>query len=533
MTDLNIQDLDDNALFELAKKFDDADEDEKALPILEKLSEKGHAMAQSYLATYYECGFAGLEVNLKKAFDLYLKSAEQGCTDSMVFLGELYQTGKSPEGENYEKAVEWYEKAKQLGSSKALLNIGHLYLDGKYYEKNWQKACDCYLEAMEKANEDDDKGYAALCLGTVFEENEQLEKAFGYYKQAAGLGEAKAYLHLGLLYNTGQGIEKDYNKAFDYFSLAYDNGIEYADYCLGEAYLLGRGTAVNYEKAMQLYEESAENGKTHALLRLGEMYHEGKACEKNDEKAVALYRQAAEDGNEKAELMMEVLQPFLIDESLLLDRLTDKLIQVAQKPNMRKSFSVSYDAGGGRFTTLFFYKNKPPMSLAEQFFMAAYYIDQLEWVATLEDIPVELLTIAFDRTGKWLKQVEEENTEKELYLRCHQSMIEIYSKIGNEKGAEHHRAEYEKWTHCDPKPYSVKHNTFDDFYGRAEKQDWVAMSVLSVCYHSGILVRENIRLSELWKKMAKSTYHYFEPNGKPFEEEFAEIEVAVIGKNID
>jgi hypothetical protein len=33
--------------------------------------------------------------------------------------------------------------------------------------------------------------------------------------------------------------------------------------------------------------------------------------------------------------------------------------------------------------------------------------------------------------------------------------------------------------------------------------------------------------------MAKSTYHYFEPNGKPFEEEFAEIGVAVIGKDID
>ena len=83
MTEMNKQDLDDDALFDLAKKYDDADEDEKALPILEKLAEKGHAMAQSYLATYYECGFAGLEVNLKKAFDLYLKSAEQGCAESM------------------------------------------------------------------------------------------------------------------------------------------------------------------------------------------------------------------------------------------------------------------------------------------------------------------------------------------------------------------------------------------------------------------------------------------------------------------
>ena len=173
------------------------------------------------------------------------------------------------------------------------------------------------------------------------------------------------------------------------------------------------------------------------------------------------------------------------------------------------------------------------MSLAEQFFMAAYYIDQLEWVATLEDIPCGLLTIAFDRTAKWLTQIDEENTEKVLYLRCHQSMIGIYTKINNKAGAERHRAEFEKWKQKDLKPYRPKKWLFDYWYAEAEKQNWEAMIVVSIFYHYGGQVRENARLSELWKKLARSTYNYYEPNGQPFDEVYADIVKEMTTDNSD
>lgn len=520
--------MDDDALFELAKKYDEADEYGESLPLYIELAEKGYAKAQNRLGRIYEFGEAKVEKDLEKAFDWFMKSAMQGNTDAMVNLGDLYKELGFPE-DNPEKGVEWYFKAKELGSVRVLSRIGILYLEGDYYEKDLQKAYECYCEAMKSADDKHEKAFVAFLLGDVLARTEQFEKAFEYLSQAAELGFHEAYVKIGQLYANGLGVEKDEKKAFDYYSLAYNKGKVIAVFKLGEAYRYGYGTEVNYEKAMQLYEEAAEQGHTFAMISLGEMYHAGEGCEKDDEKAIALFKQAAENGDKEAALMMEVLQPFLVDESQLIDKLTDKLIQVAQKPNMRKEFSVTYDTGNGRFFTVVFHKNKPPMFAIEQFFLTAYYVEEFERMAKLENIPDITIPIIIDKTAPWIKPV----ADKELRLRLHRSLMEIYSKIGSEKGVEHHRAEYEKWEQKESKLYRVKDGTFDYYYAEAEKHDWGAMIVLSVCYHYGITVRKNDRLSELWKKMARSTYNYYEPNGRPFEEEFAEIEAMVTEKESD
>ena len=50
---------------------------------------------------------------------------------------------------NYEKAIEWYEKARELGLPDALVAIGELYRDGQGYEKDLQKAYDCFCDAFK------------------------------------------------------------------------------------------------------------------------------------------------------------------------------------------------------------------------------------------------------------------------------------------------------------------------------------------------------------------------------------------------
>lgn len=207
---------DNDALFELAKKYDDADEVEKALPILEKLAENGHAMAQSYLGMYYECGFAGLEVNIEKALDLYLRSAEQGCADAMINLGDLYLSGNLSSGISYDKAIEWYEKARELGLPDAFIAIGELYRDGHGCEKDLQKAYDCFCDAFEIADEVD-KGTPSFLIGCLLEETEQYEEAFEYYEQAASFGIDEALVRLGVFCHLSLGVENNENRAFDFF----------------------------------------------------------------------------------------------------------------------------------------------------------------------------------------------------------------------------------------------------------------------------------------------------------------------------
>ena len=366
-----------------------------------------------------------------------------------------------------------------------------------------------------------------LTLAAERYEAEDYEKAFICYKQAADRFGGMALLIIGLWYYNGIGVETDLEKSFEYLKKAYDEGIERSATRLAQAYYYGDGVERDHNMAFQLYKEGVEkDGETEAMKRLGELYYRGEGCDKDEGKALALYRQAAEKGDEEAVKMIEILQPFLIDESKLIDKLTDKLIQVAQKPNMRKEFSVTYDTGNGRFSTVVFQKNKPPMFAIEQFFLTAYYVEEFERMAKLENIPDITIPIIIDKTAPWIKPV----ADKELRLRLHRSLMEIYSKIGSEKGVEHHRAEYEKWKQKESKLYRVKDGTFDYYYAEAEKHDWGAMIVLSVCYHYGITVRKNDRLSELWKKMARSTYNYYEPNGRPFEEEFAEIEAMVTEK---
>lgn len=290
---------DNDALFELAKKYDDADEVEKALPILEKLAENGHAMAQSYLGMYYECGFAGLEVNIEKALDLYLRSAEQGCADAMINLGDLYLSGNLSSGISYDKAIEWYEKARELGLPDAFIAIGELYRDGHGCEKDLQKAYDCFCDAFEIADEVD-KGTPSFLIGCLLEETEQYEEAFKYYEQAASFGIDEALVRLGVFCHLSLGVENNENRAFDFFMQAYDKGVKSAARWLGDAYRNGYGIEENNDKAIQYYEEAIENGDACAMEELGRMYLDGKGCEKSWIKAYDLFNKASELGNDDA-----------------------------------------------------------------------------------------------------------------------------------------------------------------------------------------------------------------------------------------
>ena len=371
-----------------------------------------------------------------------------------------------------------------------------------------------------------------LALADERYDAEDYENAFIYYKQAADRFGGDTLLYVANCYAVGMGVEQDFDMAFKYRKRAYDEKVEGSAAHLGYSYRDGEGVEVDAVRAFQLFVEGVEEGDTEAMKRLGQMYNAGEGCEEDDEQAIALYEQAAEKGDEKAARMLEILQPFLIDESQLIDKLTDKLIMVAQKPDMRKEFTVTYDAGGGRFPTQCFYKNDPPMSIIEQFFMAQYYVAEFETVAESENLVYDLLSIAMDRTTTWVNQLFGQ-WQKELLMRYHRSLAEIFSKIGYEDFAEEERAELEECKQFEQKPYRAKKFSFDYWYAEAEKHDWEAMVVVSVSYHYGGQVRENVRLAEQWKQMARSTYNYYEPNGRPFEEVFAEIEAAVMEEDTD
>ena len=62
----------------------------------------------------------------------------------------------------------------------------------------------------------------------------------------------------------------------------------------------------------------------------------------------------------------------MITEKEFLELLTDKLIEVAHNPKLRKEFRVSYDEGTD-ITSIVFYKNEPLMSEIEDYALAAFH----------------------------------------------------------------------------------------------------------------------------------------------------------------
>ena len=64
----------------------------------------------------------------------------------------------------------------------------------------------------------------------------------------------------------------------------------------------------------------------------------------------------------------------MITEKEFLELLTDKLIEVANNPKLRKEFRVSYDEGSD-ITSIAFYKNEPLMSEIEDYALAAFRDD--------------------------------------------------------------------------------------------------------------------------------------------------------------
>ena len=62
----------------------------------------------------------------------------------------------------------------------------------------------------------------------------------------------------------------------------------------------------------------------------------------------------------------------MITEKEFLELLTDKLIEVANNPKLRKEFRVSYDEGSD-ITSIVFYKNEPLMSEIEDYALAAFH----------------------------------------------------------------------------------------------------------------------------------------------------------------
>jgi TPR repeat protein len=133
---------------------------------------------------------------------------------------------------------------------------------GKY-----QDAITLWEPLAEEGNVDALRNLAQMYrLGLGVEQDD--EKAYDLYRQAANLGSDQAQVNIAFQLLTGKGVEQDRSKAAAWFARAADAGNPLAQYNLGLMYEKGIGVERNEEFATELYRVAASQGQRRAIARL-------------------------------------------------------------------------------------------------------------------------------------------------------------------------------------------------------------------------------------------------------------------------
>ena len=117
-------------------------------------------------------------------------------------------------------------------------------------------------------------------------------QAIKLFKPLALKGDANAEFWLGIMYENGQGVKKDYVEAVKWYKLAAAQGYTQAQYNLGKIY----DVTQDYVEAAKWYRLVAEQGDKVAQSCLGYMYDYGHGVVQDYVKAHMWYNLAEAQG---------------------------------------------------------------------------------------------------------------------------------------------------------------------------------------------------------------------------------------------
>jgi TPR repeat protein len=101
-----------------------------------------------------------------------------------------------------------------------------------------------------------------------------------FLQTAAQSGDAVAQYHLGLEMILGRRLPRDYTGALQWLQAATDNGSD-ASLTIGVMYENGWGVEKNYVEALRLFRQAAAGGESTALCKIGYYLEAGAGVEKD------------------------------------------------------------------------------------------------------------------------------------------------------------------------------------------------------------------------------------------------------------
>jgi uncharacterized protein len=212
---------------------------------LSSQAESGGREAQFWLGCIYEQGRI-VEKDADQAESWFVKSAEQGYAPAQRALGLTYSK------DDPAKAALWLQRAAQQRDSEAQFWLGTAYEQGLFGTTNYKEAVNWLKKSAKQGHPD-----AQVSLGQMYEDEEGVKQSYSmaakWYRKAAehvpnlgGAGQGRN--DLGLLYEQGLGVPRDYLQAYMWLSLANGN-VSYAKAHMTRAEILDAERMANEWKS--------------------------------------------------------------------------------------------------------------------------------------------------------------------------------------------------------------------------------------------------------------------------------------------
>jgi TPR repeat protein len=266
------------------KKALAAGDGRRALEIYSRLAEAGDAEGQCRLAFIYKTGLLDFE----KAAFWYCQAAVQGHAEAQCKLGFLYRCGRGVLKDDAEGA-RWYGKSAIQGNAEAQCNLGRCYLEGEGVSRNIPNAIEWLTRSAEAGYDVAQYTLGGLLAeGTVVQQDIRkglmwLERvARGAKTEAPTIGDVvapagdrnrnvgvNALFTLGQIYRQGSLVGADLGRAFGYYLQAANLGDPESRFIVGMMLYKGDGTQKDVQEAAGWLVAAARQGHAGATQNLG------------------------------------------------------------------------------------------------------------------------------------------------------------------------------------------------------------------------------------------------------------------------
>lgn len=273
---------------------------EKAMNILNKVSDKNDPFYNWAMGLVYLDGTDEIDIDVEKSIEFFTKSFYNGRHDSADLIQDIYANGYGDLKKDVTKQIEWIKRGIESNSTDCMVDMAKICISEDSIYKDYhnpQRAVELLKRAALHGS-----GEAYGILGDFYYSGDHLPKddtkAFKNWEKAAHLKYLGGISSLAYAYLEGIGCGKDEQKGVELHKKAADEGSGFSANNLFSFYYFGKyGLKLDMEQAKRYLLKSAELNDDDGCFNLGIAYYYGDMVNKNVDQAFVYLKKAADMGH--------------------------------------------------------------------------------------------------------------------------------------------------------------------------------------------------------------------------------------------